>query len=62
MSDIMAKQPNNQPVEQNYRRELRAARLAIRRMTRACNIHEESHAIGKAALKRINAALKSLET
>lgn len=38
-------------------KELKAARLAIRKMKAECNAHDEGFEIGKAALKRINSTL-----
>lgn len=45
------------PNEETLLKELKAARLAIRKMKAECNEHDEGFAIGKAALKRINSTL-----
>jgi len=44
--------------EANLLKELKAARLAIKKMKAECNRYDEGFAIGKAALRRINSVLK----
>lgn len=46
--------------EETLLKELKAARLAIRKMKAECNKHDEGFEIGKAALKRINSTLNEL--
>lgn len=44
--------------EANLLKELKAARLAIKKMKNECNRYDEGFATGQAALRRINAVLK----